>query len=135
MSNDRRKKDQLILKIRNYLIKTAKILNVKPSFAKGRRKSDILVIKLRGNQKYASTITTHLEELLSKADIEIPRSFQKEDCLTLIITEELANQEIIIKERRAKLIKFLEKGPVTQKPVETFEETDVYNTLFLENMK
>ncbi len=104
-----KEQEQLVLYIRKYITRTVKTINLKASFTRGRRKSDLLLVKLRGEREYAQAITASLAEVLSEVDIETPKSLQKDDYLTLIVTQKLADQEIVVKERRARLISNIEK--------------------------
>ena len=124
--------EQFILRIRNYITSIAKTLNLTASFAPGRRKSDLLLVKLRGKHAYACAMASNLAEPFPEIDIEIPKIFQLDGCFTLIITQKLAEQEIIVKERRAKLIKSLGRKSVTSDQLVTPE--DLYDTLFPENI-
>ena len=104
-----KEKKKLVLYIRDYISRTAKTINLTPSFSHGRRKSDLLLVKLRGDREYAEAITASLAEVLTEIDIETPKSLQKDDYFTLIVTQKLADQEVAAKERRAKLTSAMEK--------------------------
>ena len=127
-----KEKEQLASCIREYITHTAKTMNLKVSFAPVRRKSDILLVKIRGGYKYAHNMSICLTENFSKVDIEIPESLQKDDYFTLIVTQKLAEQEIIVKERRAKLRKTL--GVEVKAPKEPATPEELYDTLFLTNL-
>ncbi len=105
-----KEQDQLILRIREYIVRTATVINLTPSFARGRRKSDLLLIKLRGRSEHASIIATNLVDIFPEIDVEVPKGKQQDNYFTLIITQKLANQEAVAEERRAKLIDAIEKG-------------------------
>ncbi len=99
-----KEKEQLASRIREYVIHNAKIVNLKVSFAPVRRKSDILLAKLRGKYKYAHNLSICLKENFPEVDIETPESLQKNDYFALIVTKKLADQEVVANERRAKLV-------------------------------
>ena len=84
--------------IRNYIIHTAKTMNLTARFAQGKRKSDLLLIKLRGKRKNIQTINTYLKNGFPEVDTEVPEILQKYDCFTLIVTQKLTNQETITNE-------------------------------------
>ncbi len=124
--------DKLVLSIRNTIVRTAETLNLTATFAPVRRKSDVLFVKLRGKHQYACAMASCLVDLLPEVDIEIPKSLQLDDYFTLIITQKLADQEVIIKERRAKLRNTI--GVELKAPIQPVTPQDLYNTLFPENM-
>ncbi len=95
-------------RIRDYITSTAKTIDLRASFTHGRRKSDIIIVKLRGKHEHTQTMITYLLDMFSEVDIEVPQSLQRDNCCTLIITQKLTDQEVVANERRAKLISLIE---------------------------
>ena len=127
-----REQDQLVLSTRNTIVRTAETLNLTASFAPIRRESDILFVKLRGKHQYACAMASCLADLLPEIDIEVPKSLQIDDYFTLIITQKLTDQEVIVKERRAKLRTTL--GRELTASDQTITPQELHDTLFPENM-
>ena len=105
-----KEQDQLSLRIRDYITRTTKVINLAASFGHGRRESDILLVKLRGKREHAIIIATNLVDIFPEIDVEVPKSKQESNHFTLIITQKLTDQKVAAKERRAKLISTIEKG-------------------------
>ncbi len=92
-------------RIRRSVVSAATELGIKASFADGRRDSDILVIRLRGNRKDTVFLSQQLKEIFPTVDIDVLQGKQHDgNILTMIVTEPLTEQEAQeAMERRAKL--------------------------------
>ncbi len=119
--------DKLVLRIREYIIRTAETIDLKATFTPVRRKSDLLIVRLSGKYQHAHTMATYLAELFPEIDIEIPKSLQLGNYLSLMVTQKLASQEIMAKERRVKLISVAEEGSET--PNQLITAGELYDTL------
>ena len=101
--------NKLALRIHKYITHIAKVTNLKTTFRPVRRKSDLLIVRLGNEYQHAHNIATYLPELFPEIDTEIPQSLQLDNYLTLIVTQKLADQEVVAKERRAKLLSVVGK--------------------------
>ncbi len=121
---------ELISRIRKAVVSAAKVIDLRASFAHGRRKSDMILIKLRGRREYAHVIASHLVDIFPEVDVEILKGIQEDNfyTFTLIITQKLSDQDIIYEERRAKLL-----GAVEKNPRQAVVPLGFNDALFLEN--
>ena len=121
---------ELILRIRKAVVSAAKSIDLRSSFAQGRRKSDLLLVKLRGRREYAHVIATHLIDIFPEVDVEILRGTQKDNfyTFTLVVTKKLNEQDAIFEERRAKLVRAKETSEKTIVPL------GFNDAVFLENL-
>ncbi len=121
---------ELILRIRKAVASAAKSIDLRSSFAQGRRKSDLLLVKLRGRREYAHVIATHLIDIFPEVDVEILRGTQKDNfyTFTLIVTQKLNEQDAVFEERRAKLVRAKETSEKTIVPL------GFNDAVFLENL-
>ena len=73
-------------------------------------------------------------DIFPDIDIEVIKGVQQDNHynFTLIVTQKLANQEVVTKERRAKLISTIEKE--LRNPNEIAIPQEFLDTLFLENI-
>ncbi len=126
--------DQLTLRVRKAIVSAAKAIDLRASFAPGRRKSDVLLVKLRGKREHAHIIATHLVDIFPEIDIEVLKGIQQDNYynFTLVVTQKLADQEVIAKERRAKLIATIAKE--LNDPNQLAIPQELHDTLFLENI-
>lgn len=92
-------------RIRRSVVSAATELGIKASFADGRRDSDILVIRLRGNRKDTVFLSQQLKEIFPTVDIDVLQGKQHDgNVLTMIVTKPLTEQEAQeAMERRSKL--------------------------------
>ena len=127
-----KEQDQFALHIREYIIRTAKALNLKLSFASGRRESDLIVVKLKGEPQDAGNMINCLVDAFSEIDIDALNKPQKNGVFTFIVTRKPVDQEVILKERRAKLKKIL--GAEIKMPNQPLTQEDLHTTLFPGNI-
>ncbi len=102
-----KEQDRLVLRIRKYITTITQTLNLKAYFAPVRRKSDMIVVKLEGKHQYACAVVPYLTETFPEIDVDVPNKSQTNGIFTFIVTQKLADQEAIVKERRNKLKKTL----------------------------
>ena len=91
--------------IRKVAQETAEDLNIDVCFSLGRRETDILVIHLRGKRKRVLALLPYLLDTFPDVDVELIRSASAGDehTLTAVATQKLADQQMSVLERRAKL--------------------------------
>jgi len=92
-------------RIRRSVVSAATELGLKASFADGRRDSDIMVIRLRGNRKDTVFLSQQLKEIFPTVDIDVLQGKQHDgNVMTMIVTQPLTEQEAQEQmERRSKL--------------------------------
>ena len=134
MTLKEQEQDQLTLRIRRAIVSAAKAIELRASFAPGRRESDVLLVKLRGRREHAHIIATHLLDIFPEVDIEVLKGIQQDNYynFTLIVTQKLTEQETIEKERRAKLISNVKKE--LEDLNNLVIPPELLDTLFLENI-
>jgi len=92
-------------RIRRSVVSAATELGLQASFADGRRESDIMVIRLRGNRKDTVFLSQQLKEIFPTVDIDVLQGKKHDgNIMTMIVTRPLTEQEAAEDmERRAKL--------------------------------
>ena len=85
--NSKSRQDELISHIRQYITKMAKTLNLEVSFAPGRRKDDLIVIKLNGEHQLKYVVANCLVEVYPEIDIDVPKKSQTNGSFLLIVTQ------------------------------------------------
>jgi len=81
-------------RIRRSVVSAATELGIKASFADGRRDTDIMVIRLRGNRKDTVFLSQQLKEIFPIVDIDVLQGKQHDGkVMTIIVTQPLTEQE------------------------------------------
>ncbi len=128
--------EKLALKIRQTVISATEASGLKASFAKGRRQSDMLIIKLSGKREHAYAISNHLVITFPEIDIDILKVKSQNTFypFILVISQKLDEQSMAFNERRSKLIsKFNELEKNLQSLNQKFPPPNFNDTIFLEN--
>ena len=127
-------KEQLALRIRQVAINANQYIGLKVNFAKGRRQSDIIVIKLNGEQENAHTLFNRLVNIFPKAEVDLLKTKSKNTLYTfiLIVTQKLDEQNVAFNERRSKLIAKFPK--LTKSLKYKLPPPDFNDNIFLENL-
>ena len=131
-----REREKLELKIRQTAINSAKAIGLSLNFPKGRRQSDILLIKVSGKCEQAYAVLNHLKAIFPEIDIDILKINSKNSPYNfiLVVTEKIDEQNMVLNERRSKLIVKLAKlkkklQDLNGKP----PPSDFSDLIFLEN--
>jgi len=98
--------------IRRRVREVAEAAGILVKFAPGRRRTDIVIVVLRGARYQVLSLPLQLAEELPEFDLEIMRSDRQDEgySLMLAVTEKLERQEPRLElERRAKLRRRLEE--------------------------
>ncbi len=100
------KQEELALRIRQVAINVNKAIGLRINFTKGRRQSDILLIKLSGKREHAHTILNRLAAIFPEIDVDLLKVKSKNTFNTFILvaTQKLDKQNLAFNERRSKLI-------------------------------
>ena len=99
-------KEELALRIRQVSISASQANRLRVNFAKGRRQSDILLIKLSGEREHAHTMFNRLVVTFPEIDIELLKIKPRNTfyAFILIATQKLDEQNLAFNERRSNLI-------------------------------
>lgn len=96
---------EITARMRKEITHVSDDLGVRTSFANGRRDSDILIVKVRGEKDKTFQISRYVLMYFRNVDIEfISSGYDNTDYkLVFVVTESLGKQAIIDSERRSKL--------------------------------
>lgn len=96
---------EITARMRKEITNISDDLGVRTSFANGRRESDILIVKVRGDKDKSFQISRYVLTYFRNVDIEfISSGYENTDYkLVFVVTESLGKQEILDSERRSKL--------------------------------
>lgn len=94
-----------VRKVQQLVVQLAETRDVKVVFQKVKRRTDITMFSLRGERSAVISVPGELVNRLEGIDLELLRSEYRDAALsiTLVITDELASQDIQFSERRKKL--------------------------------
>lgn len=94
-----------VRKVQQLVVQLAETRDVKVVFQKVKRRTDITMFSLRGERSAVISVPGELVNRLEGIDLELLRSEYRDAALsiTLVITDELASQDIQFSERRNKL--------------------------------
>ena len=129
--------EKLALRVRRAVKSVAEAIDLRVDFAKGRRQSDILVIKVSGTREHAHAILHRLATTFPEIDVDILKAKPQNtfDPFILVVTQSLNEQSMAFNERRSKLIsKFAKLEENLQSINREFPPPDFNDVIFLENL-
>ena len=108
-------------KVRRAVRKIVAAQEVKADFAPGRRRTDIVLVALKGDRAPIMNVPIAVLEAVDEVDIELlslEGGRADSTALTFMVTELLARQPTLKQERRAKLKRSLREASAQEPPAE-----------------